>query len=67
MNTLIRFGLRRGWRDGVLGGDRKWLYVGAGALLVRWLLRALSKEEAVVYREVLSPGQRLVITHEPPA
>jgi hypothetical protein len=67
MSWLIRFGLRRGWRDGVLGGDRRWLYAGALALLLRWLLRAWSKEEEVVYRELLRPGERLVITHEPPA
>lgn len=67
MNRLIRIGLRRGWRQGVLGGDRTWLYVGVGAMLLRMLLRAWAKEEHVVYREVLAPGQRLVITHEPPS
>jgi hypothetical protein len=67
MNTLIRLGLRRGWRHGVLNGEKRWLYVGAGALLLRFLFRALEKDESVVFREILLPGERLVITHEPEA
>jgi len=66
MDTLIRMGLRRGWRRGILDGEKTWLYVGAAALLARMLLRALEKEESVVFREVLQPGERLIITHEPP-
>jgi hypothetical protein len=65
MSWLIRMALRRGWRHGVLNGERAWLYVGAGALLLRWVVRAVAKEESVVYREVLREGERLVITHEP--
>jgi len=64
MNALIRLGLRRGWRQGIVNGERGWLIVGAVALLLRMLLRALAKEEKVVFRESLQPGQRLVITHE---
>ncbi|HEX3425315.1 MAG TPA: hypothetical protein VHT30_04230 [Acidimicrobiales bacterium] len=67
MNALIRLGLRRGWQRGILNGERTWLYIGAASLLLRFLLRALHKEEAVVYREVLQAGERIVITHEPPA
>ena len=66
MNWLVRLALRRGWRDGILGGERVWLYAGAAALLVRMLQRAVAKEESVVYREVLAAGERVVITHEPP-
>lgn len=66
MNWLIRLVLRRGWRDGVLGGNRAWLFAGAAALLMRMLQRAWGKEEEVVYREALAAGERLVITHEPP-
>ncbi len=67
MDWLIRLAVRRGWRNGVLSGEKAWLYVGAGALLLRFLLRAVAKEESVVYREVLQPGERVVITHESPA
>jgi hypothetical protein len=66
MDWLIRMGLRRGWRHGVLNGEKAWLYVGAGALLLRLLVRALGKEEKVVFREVLQPGERFLVTHEPP-
>ncbi|HEX3426053.1 MAG TPA: hypothetical protein VHT30_07970 [Acidimicrobiales bacterium] len=65
MTWLIRLALRRGWRNGVLEGNRGWLYAGAAALVVRMMLRALAKEESVVFREVLQPGERVVITHEP--
>jgi hypothetical protein len=65
MTWLVRLALRRGWRHGVLNGERGWLYAGAAALLLRMLLRAIAKEESVVYREILQPGERLVITHEP--
>jgi hypothetical protein len=67
MNWLIRLAMRRGWRQGVLNGERVWLAVGAVALLLRMFQRAAAREESVVYREVLQPGERLVITHEPPA
>jgi hypothetical protein len=66
MDWLIRHGLRRGWRRGVVNGERAWLYAGAAALLLRLLLRAVAKEESVVYREVLRPGERVVISHETP-
>ncbi|MDQ1399108.1 MAG: hypothetical protein QOF81_3053 [Acidimicrobiaceae bacterium] len=65
MSWLIRLGIRRGWRNGVVNGNKAWLYAGAAALLLRMLGRAFSKEEAVVYREVLQAGERIVITHEP--
>jgi hypothetical protein len=67
MTWLIRLALRRGWRNGVLEGNRGWLYAGAAALVVRMMLRAVAKEESVVYHEVLRPGERVVITHEPRA
>lgn len=66
MERLIRWGLRRGWRDGILNGHRGWLAAGAAALLLRMLLRAIAKEDSVVYREILRPGERIQITHEPP-
>lgn len=67
MTWLIRLGIRRGWRNGVLNGDRGWLYAGALALVARMMFRALSREESVVFREVLQPGERVVISHEPRA
>jgi hypothetical protein len=66
MNWLIRLAMRRGWRDGVVNGNKAWLYAGAAAVLLRMMLRAVAKEESVVFREVLQAGERIVITHEPP-
>jgi hypothetical protein len=66
MSWLIRLGIRRGWRNGVVNGNKAWLYAGAAALLLRMLGRAFAKEESVVFREVLQAGERIVITHEPP-
>lgn len=67
MNWLIRLGLRRGWRDGIVNGSKVWVAVGAAALLLRMFQRAWAKEEKVVYHEVLRPGERIIISHEPPA
>ncbi|MDQ1412169.1 MAG: hypothetical protein QOE07_757, partial [Acidimicrobiaceae bacterium] len=39
MSWLIRLGIRRGWRNGVVNGNKAWLYAGAAALLLRMLGR----------------------------
>lgn len=67
MNGLVRWALRKGWHRGVKEGHRGWLVAGAAAVLVHLLQRAVGKEEGVVYREVLRPGESVVITHERPA
>ncbi|MDQ1393214.1 MAG: hypothetical protein QOF30_2191 [Acidimicrobiaceae bacterium] len=67
MSWLIRLAMRRGWRHGVVNGNKAWLYAGGAALVLRMAQRAFAKEESVVYREVLRAGERIVITHEPPA
>jgi hypothetical protein len=64
MNRLISAGLKRGWRHGVLEGNRSWLLVGGVALTFRLLQRMAGKEEKVVYREQLRPGETLVIAHD---
>jgi hypothetical protein len=64
MNRLIGLGLRRGWRQGVLEGNRAWLLVGGLALTMRVIQRMAGKEEKVVYSEQLRPGETLVITHD---
>lgn len=56
---------RRGWEEGVLGGDPKWLAAGvfAGSIwLVQWAWR---KEAEVVYRTRLQPGETLLIEAAP--
>jgi hypothetical protein len=64
MKKLIELSLRRGWRQGVLEGNRSWLVIGGVALTVRVLQRLGGKEEKVVFREKLSPGETVVIAHE---
>jgi hypothetical protein len=64
MNRIISVGLKRGWRQGVLEGNRSWLVVGGVALTLRLLQRMAGKEEKVVYREQLRPGETLVIAHD---
>jgi hypothetical protein len=66
MNRLISLGLRRGLRDGLLKGNRTWVAVGGVALTFRLLQRMVGREEKVVYRERLNPGETLVIAHERP-
>jgi hypothetical protein len=58
---------RRAWEEGVLGGDTKWMAVGAvvgGLWLVQWAWR---REAEVVYRTQLKPGETLVIDTARPA
>jgi hypothetical protein len=53
---------RRGLSEGLLGGNRRWLVLGS----VAWGLRAISwavrRDERVVFRDTLRPGESLVIT-----
>jgi hypothetical protein len=51
--------------EGLLGGNRRWMVLGG----VAWGLRAISyatrREQQVLYRERLRPGEQLVITERP--
>jgi hypothetical protein len=67
MNRLIALALSKGWREGVLKGSRPWMVAGGLALAVRVFQRAAAREETVVYREELPPGETLTIAHEPPS
>jgi len=67
MTALVRWALRKAWHRGVREGSRPWLVAGGVALLIRLFQRAVAKEESVVYREELRPGESLVIAHEPPS
>ncbi len=39
LNRLIALGIRKGWRQGILGGNRTWLLIGAVALSARTVSR----------------------------
>ncbi len=51
--------------EGILNGRKLWLVLGGGLWGVRALRRATGGTERVVLREVLEPGQRIVITQVP--
>jgi hypothetical protein len=67
MNRLIRLAIRKGFRRGVMQGNRPWLIAGSVALGVRVLQKMATNEPKVVYSEELKPGQAVVITHEAPS
>lgn len=53
---------RRGWEQGVIAGDRRWLAVGIVAWTL-WVLRwAWRKEPEVVYRTRLQPGESVLVS-----
>ncbi len=64
LRWAIRAGLRRGWRHGVLGGNRVWLVLGGAAVIGHLGARVLGGEPDVVFKELLGPGESFVITHE---
>jgi len=66
MSALVSRGLREGFRRGVIQGSRPWMVVGGIALVLRVVQRLGAKEEAVVYREVLAPGQTVSISNGTP-
>jgi hypothetical protein len=66
MKSLLAWAIGRGWRRGLVGGERIWLVVGAAALLLQWGLKALRKEPEMVFSEKLGLGEQLIITHRAP-
>jgi hypothetical protein len=65
IRILVRAGVRNGWRRGVVDGNRTWIVVGGLALVGHLAGRALSRQEEVVFKELLKPGESLRITHLP--
>lgn len=68
--TAIAWAEMRGRERGLRGSSSTWLAVWVAAAGYRWIKRVAAPEPVVV-REVLHPGQRLVVTHytkdqEPP-
>ena len=62
MDRLLSRLLRRALRQGILGGDTKWVAVGGAALVARFALRAFRKKPEVVYSGKLRTGEQLVIS-----
>lgn len=53
---------RNGLVDGVLGGNKRWLVLGSVAWGIRAVGWAMAREQRVIYRDRLRPGERLVIS-----
>ena len=52
------------FRRGVLGNSRPWFWVAVATYALRALRRLMGRDEKVLYRHELSPGQTLVIAHD---
>ena len=64
LEELVRVWLRRGFRRGVVGGERVWIWIGAGALGLRLATRLFGGEwRPVRYRRRLDPGQSIIVRH----
>ncbi|MGH9292273.1 MAG: hypothetical protein ACRDZ6_05785 [Acidimicrobiales bacterium] len=63
LGRVLSFFIRRGLRQGLIGGSSAWLAVGALAWLVRLLKRRPA--EAVV-TEKLALGESILVSHVPP-
>lgn len=59
---LLETARRNGIDQGLLGGNRRWLVLGAVAWAVRAVGWAVRRDEQLLYRERLRPGQQLVVT-----
>jgi hypothetical protein len=57
---------RRALRDGLLGGNRKWLFWGGVAWLLHNLHNSLGEgRPRPVLTQQLDPGERFIILHSP--
>jgi hypothetical protein len=65
LSTAVRYGIRKGWSEGVLGGNSTWIAVGGVALVSHLAGRALARNEDVVFSEKIAPGESFRITHLP--
>jgi hypothetical protein len=53
---------RNGITEGLLGGNRRWLVLGSIAWGVRAIGWANRRDQRVLFREHLRPGEQLVIS-----
>lgn len=60
LSRLFRIGIRKG----LMGGSRRWLFMGLLAGLGKLLGRMAKSQREVVYREELKPGETVVIDHQ---
>ncbi len=63
---MLPMARRRAITDGVFGGNRKWLVLGGLAWALRAFQWASARDQEVVYRAELQPGETLVLAREAP-
>lgn len=64
MGAVLRFIRRAGIERGIFEGRRAWLMLGALAWGLHFLNKAAGRNEVVVYREELLPGESVVLRRE---
>ena len=64
MGAVLRFIRRGGIERGIFEGRRAWLMLGALAWGLHFLNKAAGRNEVVVYREELLPGESVVLRRE---
>jgi len=62
LRALARAGVRRG----LLGGSRAWTVLGGAAVALRLWRRLTARDEKVVFRQELAPGESLLVSSQPP-
>lgn len=64
--SILSTARRLGISKGVLGGNKKWLIIGAIAWTLRALRWAWTPNPQTVYRKKLEVGETIVVRHDPP-
>ncbi len=64
MGAVLRFVRRAGVERGLFEGRRAWLLLGGVAWGLHFLNKAAGRNEVVVYREELLPGESVVVRRE---
>lgn len=59
---LLDTARRNAVAEGLLGGNRRWLVIGGIAWGFRAIGWAMRRDERVIFRERLGPGEQLVIS-----
>ncbi len=65
LRSVIKAGMRHGFRKGVTEGNRAWVVIGGIALVGHLAGRAIGRKEEIVFSEPLRAGQSFQITHLP--
>ncbi len=61
---MLRYLYRRGQLRGLFGGSKPWTMVWAVIFGARMVKKATTREPKVVFSEVLTPGETVVVRQE---